>query len=79
MTMQAIFEIQKPDQVNMRLSAVMPLEDWKKVRQFYAEGPTVLDHWHPARQLVRAIDDMVKKAEKEFTFYGEDKPEDGAQ
>lgn len=75
MTMQAIFDIQKPEKVSMRLTAVMTLEDWKKVRAFYAESPTTLDHWHPAMQLVRAIDDMVKKAEKEFIFYGEDKPE----
>lgn len=75
MTMQAIFEIQKPEKVNMRLSAVMPLEDWRKVRAFYADSPTTLDHWHPTMQLIRAIDDMVRKAETEFIFYGEDKPE----
>ena len=74
MSMQAVFDIQKPDKVNMRLTAIMPMEDWKKVRAFYAENPTTLDHWHPAMQLIRAIDDMVNKAEKEFYFYGEEKP-----
>lgn len=75
MTVQAVFEIQKPEKVSMRLSAVMTLEDWKKVRAELKAAPAELDHWHPANQFVRAIDELVQKAEKEFIFYGENAPE----
>ena len=75
MTVQAVFEIQKPAKVSMRLSVVMTLEDWEKVRAELQASPNTLDHWHPASQFVRAIGEMVQKAEKEFMFYGENAPE----
>lgn len=74
MSMQAVFEIQKPEKVSMRLSAVMSLEDWKQVRSTL-KASELSDYWHPANQFVRAIDELVQKAEKEFMFYGESAPE----
>ena len=75
MSMKASFDIANPNKVEMRMTVVMTVEDWGKVRGALKEADEQ-EHWHPANQLVRSIDDLTSKANKDFMFWGEDAPEE---
>lgn len=67
MGIKAVFDIQKPDEVMMRMTTTMKMADWKKVREALKlqDGDT-RDYWHPAEEFDRIIDDLVRQAEKAF-------------
>lgn len=74
MSIRAAFDIHEPNKINMRLTIVMSVEEWGQVRSAL-KGADEQEHWHPANQLVRSIDDLTAKANKDFSFWGEAAPE----
>lgn len=69
MSIKSLFDIQKPDDVVMRLTMTMKLSDWKKVRETLStQSDKGADYWHPAAEAVRLIGEMVRQAET--AFYG---------
>lgn len=69
MTIRSYFEIQKPEEVVMRLTLTMPLKDWLQVSEkLAAKDVDEADqkYWHPAQQVVRMIGEMTGKAKKAF-------------
>lgn len=74
MSIRAVFDIHEPSKVNMRMTLVMSVEEWGQVRTSLKEADE-REHWHPANQLIRSIDDLTAKANKDFAFWGEEAPE----
>jgi extradiol dioxygenase family protein len=72
MTLRAFFDIKEPKKIEMRLTAVMQLEDWHKVSAAL-EASGEEEYWHPAQELVRMIREMTSKAETSF-YDTADKP-----
>ena len=68
-TIKSYFEIQKPEDVVMRLTLTMPLKDWLEVSAKLAAKDAAEaedEYWHPAQQMVRMIQEMTDKAKKSF-------------
>lgn len=78
MSIRASFDIAKPEKLDMRMTVVMTVEEWGKVRGALRMAEET-DRWHPANQLVQAIDDLTRQANKDFSFWGEQAPEAGDQ
>jgi hypothetical protein len=66
---KSFFEIQKPEEVVMRLTLTMPLKEWHQVSQRLAISDASEpddQYWHPAQQVVRMIGEMTEKAKASF-------------
>lgn len=74
MSIKANFDIANPKKVEMRLTIVMTVEEWGQVRGALNEAAEA-EHWHPANQLLRSIDELTAQANKDFMFWGEEAPE----
>lgn len=79
MAIKSYFDIQKPEDVVMRLTLTMTLKEWLEVSEkLQTKDPGEADakYWHPAQQVVRMIGEMSDKAKT--SFWDSASPEDRA-
>lgn len=75
-TIKATMQVLEPKKLEMRLSVVMTVEDWMKLKgELKPDDGRQLDHWHPAMQMDRAIASLIDKANESFYFYDSTDPE----
>lgn len=74
--MNAHFSSHLPDNMNFKLSVVASLKEWKSIAKALQTGQT--ERWTPSGNLAAAIQELVSKAEREFAYFSEDKPNDSS-
>ena len=69
MAIKTYMSINKPDDVEVSLTVIMPLSDQIKVQETLDLGPHNSTHWHPATQMSRSIKETVSKIKKDVFDY----------
>lgn len=76
MGIKTIMDVLEPEKVKIRLTMIMELGDWQKVAaELKPDDGRELDHWHPANELKRSIEDAVRQVNKDIIVYPEQKPD----
>ena len=63
--MRTVCRLTEPDSAPVEIKTVATLRDWRKIREALNEGKE--GFYGPAYCLVTSIDDVIEKAEREFT------------
>ena len=68
MSLKNTFKILNPKELEMELIMQMSLGDWVDLQKVLKTNPDD-GYWHPGNQMVRSIDEVVRKATESFNYY----------